>query len=144
MLRSSIFASVMLAGAGAARATQIDVAVTGVQPNGTNVFVSLCDGGLDAASCRLGERRRAEGPVVSLSFGDLPPGTYAVVAFQDLDGTGTLPRSKLGLPLEPYGLSNDAGRRRRPTFAQAAFQVGGEARTVVVRLRSVTAARDAQ
>ncbi len=101
------------------------------------MYASLCDGGLDRATCRIGQTQAARQSIVSFVFDDLPPGAYAIIAFQDLDGTGTLPRSKLGLPLEPYGLSNDAGRLRRPTFQQAAFQLDAEERSVVVRLRNL-------
>ena len=135
--RGTVPAAYLLLLAGPAGAAQVDVSVTGAEPNGTLVYASLCDQGLDRTTCRLGQTRPAQQSVVSFVFEDLPPGAYAVVAFQDLEGTGTLPRSKLGLPLEPYGLSNDAGRLRRPTFQQAAFQVGPEGRAVVVRLRTL-------
>jgi uncharacterized protein (DUF2141 family) len=56
-------------------------------------------------------------------FTQVPPGTYAIAVFQDINGNRRLDRTPLGLPLEPYGFSNGAGRLRRPTFAGASIQV---------------------
>ncbi len=71
----------------------------------------------------------------------MPPGSYAVAAFQDLDGDGRLGRTPLGLPTEPYGFSNGAGRRGRPDFAAAAFRLGEPGASLRVRLTRALPAR---
>lgn len=48
---------------------------------------------------------------------DIPPGTYAIKMMQDENGNGKFDQSWLGLPLEPYGFSNDA----RPVFSAPDF-----------------------
>ncbi|HVA79611.1 MAG TPA: DUF2141 domain-containing protein [Candidatus Binataceae bacterium] len=59
-------------------------------------------------------------------FKDLPPGTYAVAAFQDEDGTGEMRKNLIGIPQEVYGFSNDARNMlSAPSFDQAAFQYPG-------------------
>lgn len=123
MLAKTIFAAAVLSAPLGAEAAEVRVTVSGAVPNGTTIYASLCDGGLDAAFCKIGARQQATGSVVTLVFSDVPAGRYAVVAFQDLDGNGNLERSKLGLPLEPYALSRNAGRQRRPTFQAASFPV---------------------
>jgi ABC-type glutathione transport system ATPase component len=41
-------------------------------------------------------------------FKDLAPGTYAVSAYQDLNGNQRLDANMVGMPTEPYGFSRDA------------------------------------
>jgi len=71
--------------------------------------------------------RRAVAPIVGgaaeLRFGDVPPGAYAVFAFHDENGNGTLERSFLGIPKEGVALSNDArGHLGPPKFKDARFE----------------------
>ncbi len=55
---------------------------------------------------------------------DLPAGTYAVRVFHDVDGDGRLGTNGFGIPVEPYGFSNDAkGMMGPPSFEAAAFTV---------------------
>lgn len=63
----------------------------------------------------------------------LPPGTYAVRAFQDVDGDGKMGTSPFGMPVEPYGFSRDAlPNMGPPAFDAAAFAVkpGASAQTI--------------
>ncbi len=64
----------------------------------------------------------------------MPPGAWAVAAYQDLDGDGRLGRTPLGLPLEPYGFSGAVGRRARPDFDSARFALREPGAVVRVRL----------
>ena len=98
------------------------------------VLASLCERALDRATCERGQRQPGEASVLTFVFPDLEPGRYAALAFQDTEGNGALRRSRMGRPLEPYGLSNGAGRARRPTFGQTAVPVGPEGRRIDVRL----------
>ena len=123
----------------ATRAATVEVVVSGVAFEGGGVFASLCSGGLDETACRVGQRHPADAEAVAFVFSDVEPGRYAAVAFQDADGTGVLRRSRMGRPLEPYGLSNDAGRRRRPTFDQASVSVGTRGARISIRLDAVSA-----
>lgn len=121
------------------RAATVELRVSGVATGGGPVLASLCDGGLDRETCRRGQRQPAEAPMLTFLFPDVEPGSYAALAFQDDAGDGELRRSRMGRPLEPYGLSNGAGRSRRPTFEQAAFRVGEGGARVAVRLERPTA-----
>lgn len=126
------FALCFIGGTSAASAATAYVIVSGVLPGAADVFVSLCAGTLDPHTCGFSDRQPASGGTMRFSFTDVPAGRYAVLAFQDLNGNGTLDRTKLGLPLEPFALSRDAGRRHTPTFEQAAIAVREP--TVEVRL----------
>jgi uncharacterized protein (DUF2141 family) len=121
-----------------ASAATVRVVISNAQPNGTFILVSLCAGGLEADFCKIGTRQSATQPNVQVQFTEVPPGRYAVVAFQDLFGTGSLTRTKMGLPLEPFAISNNAGRSRRPTFEQAAFGVEEPGTTIRLRLQMIS------
>lgn len=115
-------------------AATIEVTVSGVAPGAGTVLASLCQGGLDRETCASGQKQAAEAPVLTFLFPDIEPGLYAAIAFQDIEGDGVLQRSRMGRPLEPYGLSNGAGRSRRPTFEQAAVRVGATGARIAIRL----------
>jgi uncharacterized protein (DUF2141 family) len=66
----------------------------------------------------------------SATFHDLPPGRYAIAAFQDINGNGALDTNLFGIPSEPYGLSNDAS-----AFDAAAVTLGRESLTATIILR---------
>ena len=68
-------------------------------------------------------------------FEDVPPGRYAVAAYQDVNGNGELDKVPPGIPTEPYAFSNDVGRLAPPSFERALVEVGEGRTMVVVRLR---------
>lgn len=73
---------------------------------------------------------------LSVTFGDLPPGTYAVCAFHDRDGSGRLVENFLGIPQEEWGMSNDPRPKfRAPRFEQARLGLSAlETKTITIRL----------
>ncbi len=55
-------------------------------------------------------------------FRDLPAGEYAVSAAHDLNGNGQTDRNFVGLPIEPWAVSNNVRPTlRAPRFSEAAF-----------------------
>ncbi|MBL8202336.1 MAG: DUF2141 domain-containing protein [Chromatiales bacterium] len=57
----------------------------------------------------------------------LPPGTYALSVFQDMNGNRKLDTNFLGIPTEASGSSNDAPAKwSAPKFKDAVFTVGNE------------------
>jgi len=115
-------------------AATVFVDVVGVTPGHGRVFASLCAGGREPEFCPRAQGASAQSGSIRLVFTAVPPGSYAVAVFQDVNGNGSLDRTPLGLPLEPFGFSNQVGRQRRPTFAAAAFEVARESVAVEVRL----------
>ncbi len=113
----------LLLTAGTARAASVVVTVDGIVPGQSRVFVSLCASGLGPSDCQGGQLAMAVASAMTFTFTTVDPGAYAVAAFQDLNGNGLLDRSTHGLPLEPYGFSNNAGRSSVPRFERAAVQV---------------------
>lgn len=133
--------SLLILTAPVAEAATVYVDASGVQVSGGLVFAGLCIGGLEDGACTFGQRQPSLAPSLRFAFPDVPPGTYAVAVFQDINGNGQLDRTPLGLPLEPYGFSNEAGRQRRPSFPAAAVNVGESDVRVGVRLAPIPQAR---
>ncbi len=137
--RRALGAGVAVAGlllAGAVQAATVVVAVEGIQPAQARLLVNLCSDGLEPQDCADGQVALVTGPTAVLTFANVPPGVYAVAAFEDLNGNGVLDRSRNGLPLEPYGFSNGAGRRSTPRFEQAAVSVQRDI-SIAIRLSSI-------
>ena len=120
--------------AGPAGAASLEVTVEGAEPGGGAVYVTLCQGGLTESACRIGQDAPVRGGATRFLFRDVPPGVWAVAAFQDLDGDGRLGRTPMGLPLEPYGFSGAVGRRARPDFSSASFVLAEPGAALRVRL----------
>jgi uncharacterized protein (DUF2141 family) len=60
----------------------------------------------------------------------------AIAVFQDLNGDGVLTKSAFGIPVEPYGFSNDArGVFGPPSFSSAAVKVSKETDTLSIQVK---------
>lgn len=76
------------------------------------------------------------GPVSPAYVLQLPPGRYAIIAWQDTDGDGKPTRSRLLGVSEPHGFSRDARARfGQPRFEDAAFDLGPSGVTQRIVLR---------
>lgn len=72
----------------------------------------------------------------SATFAGLSPGRYGVKAFHDRDGDGKMKFNPLGMPLEPYGFSNNARAPfGPPSWRAAGFEVKAGPNSQVIRLR---------
>lgn len=66
---------------------------------------------------------------------DLPPGTYAVTVYEDLNGNHKLDHNLIGIPREPAGASNNpAVRFGPPKFDECSFHLGDTAQTININL----------
>jgi len=73
---------------------------------------------------------------VGFTVHDLPPGKYAVTAYHDENGNGSLDFDPTGVPTEGYGVSNDARNPLAPPeFAKAAFELRDQNKSVTVNIR---------
>lgn len=76
----------------------------------------------------------ASGPV-TLDFGALPPGRYAVSLVHDENANGKLDKALL-VPREGYGFSRDAPvRMGPPRFDEAAFRLDSETLRIAIKMR---------
>lgn len=134
-MKPATVAAVFALSATPAGAATLVVQVHGVDAGKGEVRLALCDRSFDEAGCRRGAARGAGAEVEEFVFHRLEPGRYAVAAYQDLNGNGELDRSLLGLPTEPYGFTNDVGRRERPRIEPARVEVRPGRTVAVVRVR---------
>ncbi|AXA93584.1 DUF2141 domain-containing protein [Massilia sp. YMA4] len=129
----AVLAAALLLASTLAQAAGIEVRVSAVGPKG-KVNVAVCDRERFLKECAYSASVAATPGTTTVTVPNVPPGTWAVLAFQDENGNGKLDRNLLGIPSENYGFSRDAaGRFGPPTFEQAAIEVGEE--TVVAPIR---------
>ena len=109
-----------------AQAADLTVVVNNIQSGAGNVMLGLFD---SAASFPKTVVKGAQAPAatrdaagrVTLVLRDLAPGQYAFSAYHDLNGNGQLDSNLMGLPTEPYGVSNNA----RGSFGPPSFPAAG-------------------
>ena len=66
----------------------------------------------------------------------LPPGEWAIAATQDLNENDLVDRNMIGIPVEPFALSNVGHPRFKvPTFEDCKFKVSGPATTVAISMK---------
>jgi uncharacterized protein (DUF2141 family) len=112
----------------------ISVIIENVESDGGTVNVGLCDKGLSRDTCPYDKEVRASAGFVEATFDNIPPGSYAVVAYHDVNGNGQFDRM-LGIPREPYALSGRAAKKMVPTFGDAVLPIRTGENAVVIRLK---------
>ena len=123
-LYHAILSTALLAAVHAASAATVEVRVSGVTAKG-KVSVAVCDRERFLKQCAYSASAPAQAGETLVTVKDVPPGTWAVLAYQDENGNGELDRNLIGIPKEPYGFSRDArGKFGPPKFEDAAIEVG--------------------
>lgn len=117
-------------------AGDLTVLVRGASPGKGEVGCSLYRSAegfpMDAAKAVASVWTKAA-PQVECRFQDVPPGPFAVAVSVDLNGNRKTDKNFLGIPTEPWGVSNAARPSlRAPRFEEAAVRMPeGEFRIVV-------------
>ncbi len=62
---------------------------------------------------------------LTVNFGDVPAGDYAIKLYQDKNDNGQIDTNFVGIPTEGYGFSNNGGGMGQPSFDEAKFKVDG-------------------
>lgn len=66
---------------------------------------------------------------------DLPPGTYAISVYEDLNDNHKLDHNLIGIPREPVGVSNNpVARFGPPHFGECSFRLEEAAQTITITL----------
>jgi uncharacterized protein (DUF2141 family) len=101
---------------------ELQIELYGVQQRATFPYA---DRGVMAEVRIQARALRPPGKEVTVSLGDLAPGSYAVSVIHDVNGNGDIDLNMLGMPTEGYGFSNGArGTLGPPSFDAAAVLVG--------------------
>lgn len=119
----------------AAQAATLVIRAEGVSAEQGMVYAGICDTSFEEATCPYKDRGQAKGGVVEMRVRNVKPGAYAIAVFHDTNGNGKLDRNFIGLPSEPYGFSNDVGRRGPPNFDAARIVVKDPSTTIVIPIR---------
>lgn len=125
----------------AADAADLTIVVKNVQQDAGQVLLGLFSNPesfpktISQGTMASAKERSAAGQV-RLIFKGLAAGQYVATAFHDLDSNGKLSANMFGLPVEPYGFSNNArGNFGPPAFKDAAITLGDEDLTIEVTLK---------
>lgn len=135
MLRRIGFIGCLLLAAPSVEAATLVIRAEGIQSAQSMVYAGICDTSFEEATCPYRGRAPAKPGVVELRVRNVKPGAYAVAVFHDTSGNGKLDHSLIGLPNEPYGFSNDVGRRGPPDFEAARIVVREPSTTIVIPVR---------
>ncbi|MGI4939136.1 MAG: DUF2141 domain-containing protein [Janthinobacterium lividum] len=120
----------------AAPAATLEVTIANVRNNKGHVRVAAC-----TSATFLKERCAYNAQVPSVTGEtvvrlEVPPGTWAVQAYQDENDSGKVDRNLLGIPTVGLGFSNDAPFRfGPPSYGDAAFQLGAGGGRIRLTLR---------
>lgn len=118
--------------------TDLTVVIEGVRDAQGLVRLDVCrrDTFL-RADCEVSTSVKAQAGVVTVRLPAVPEGEYAIQAYHDRDGDGSVSRNPLGIPTEALGFSRAPPLGLHgPSFARSAF-VHAADQTVTVRLRKL-------
>ncbi len=138
VMRIALFLLSLLLASTPAAASQVKLQLSGLKPRG-QVMVLLFDAE-KTWKAKVGAvreiRRRVGAAAAEISIEGLKPGTYGAMVFQDLNLDGKMNFNPVGIPLEPYGFSNNSrGMFGPPSWSKAAFRFGGQPATHAIRLK---------
>ncbi|MBQ5949267.1 DUF2141 domain-containing protein [Massilia sp. ST3] len=129
-------AAILLLPAAASAAATIEVRVSNVAAGKGTVNVAVCDKERFLKQCAYSASAPAAAAETVVRIEGVPPGTWAVLAYQDVNQNKELDRNVLGIPKENYGFSRDArGSFGPPSFDAAAIQVSGDTAAAAIKLR---------
>jgi uncharacterized protein (DUF2141 family) len=113
---------------------RVTVIVENVESDDGVVRVAVCDKGLSREGCPYSHEVKAAKGFVETEFADIPPGTYAVVGYHDVNGNDEFDKV-FGMPREPYALSSKAAEMLVPSFSDAALPINAGNNAIIIRLR---------
>jgi uncharacterized protein (DUF2141 family) len=117
------------------QAATLVIRAEGVTSAQSMLYAGICDRSFDEATCPYKDREPAKAGTVEFRVRNVKPGSYSIAVFHDTNGNGKLDRNFIGLPSEPYGFSNDVGRRGPPNFEAARIVVKEPTTTIIIPIR---------
>lgn len=137
--RGALVATLTLGVCSVAGAAEVLVRISGLAEPlgqvGCSLFAGASGFPMDNSSARnLWVPADAQG--ATCRFTDVSAGRYAVSVGHDRNGNKRVDTNFVGLPTEPWGVSNNARPTlRAPRFDEAVFQVPADAQDVVVDIK---------
>lgn len=121
----------------AAQTATLTVQVEHVSPKGGTVSLALFtkDNYDDDDHPTLSRDVPADPAGNTIVIEGIEPGVYAIKMMQDINSDGKFETNWIGLPLEPYGFSNNAHPFfGEPSFKRTKFTLAPGANTIAIRL----------
>jgi uncharacterized protein (DUF2141 family) len=119
----AIFSAIVLS-AGAAMAADVTVTIHNVNDQGGEIRAGLCDKpNWLTYHCPFHQRVDTKPGDVTLTFKNVPPGDWGVIAYHDANLNGKLDENFLGIPIEQFGFSNNPGHNHQPDFSESVFKL---------------------
>ncbi|MGH6925080.1 MAG: DUF2141 domain-containing protein [Propylenella sp.] len=115
-------------------ATVVHVIVENVESSSGTVNVAVCDTDFTPEGCPYKVSVRATAGFVEAQFDDVPPGSYAVVGYHDVNDNDEFDKF-LGVPREPYALSGSAANEMVPEFSDAVLDINQGENYVIIRMK---------
>jgi uncharacterized protein (DUF2141 family) len=113
-------------------AQTLTVKVENIEQVKGNLLVGVYNNGKDFMELHFkGRDVKITGKTMTVTFPDLPEGTYAISAYQDMNGNKQLDKNFLGIPKEKYASSNNI---EKPDFKKCSFSFRSDT-TLTIRLR---------
>lgn len=130
-------AAVLLLGAAEQPTSFLDVTVENVRSDRGRVRVAVCtEREFLSMHCSWIGSVPAQPGAVTVRVAGIPPGVYAVEAYQDENENRQIDRNLIGMPAEGIGFSRDAMfRLGPPRFADAAVALGPDGGRIRLSLR---------
>jgi uncharacterized protein (DUF2141 family) len=137
-MKTSLLIVAGLAVAAPAEAANLSLNVEGLKPKG-QLMVLLFDAerSWNAKNGAVREiKRRVSTATTQIVVEGLAAGHYGAMVFQDLNLDGKMNFNLVGMPMEPYGFSNNSrGLFGPPAWGKAAFRFGGGSAVHSIRLK---------
>jgi len=133
-MNRTILAAAALLAASPAFATELTFEITGIESAEGHVLVALYDE-TQFLKKPIKAFRLKPDKTLAGTFGDVPPGTYAVSVVHDENGNGRLDFNAVGFPIERYGFSNNPFLMGPPKFDDARIEVNGTSKAVPIAVR---------
>ena len=123
-----------------AAAADLTIRVENVLPAGGVLRLGLYDAALypddDSKPIASADVPAIAGETVITLHG-IPPGVYAIQTFQDVNANNKMDTSWMGLPLEPFGFSEDAKPfLSKPSFDEVKFTLTAGENSQVIHLQN--------
>ena len=135
-MKTLIFFLIFLVTAGNPGKGKIVIVVECITSGSGNLMVGLFDAAKDFTVnpvISAIEPIRNESPV-TVEFRDVPHKKYAISVYQDLNNNRELDKNGLGIPVEPYGFSNNPVIITGPSFEKSSFEFKEEELKIIIKL----------
>lgn len=138
-MKKLLFSSLLISSlATVAQGAELTVDVTGIEDIDGNLHVAVYDSAAAMKKIELAYQRtikQINATDSKLTFHDIEPGEYAVMIYQDMDGNGQLNKNLIGIPKEPFGLSNNPRLMGPPKFKKLSFLIGEENTAISIEMK---------